>query len=329
MKKSYIWLPLLLLAATGCQQAAGEEEVKELTLAHNQPTDHPIHLSLNRFAELVEEKSDGELLIDIYPNGELGSEREVIENTQFGTVDISKVSASALEGFDPIYSIFSLPYMFESEESFKQVMADEEVTDEIYLNTTDIGFRGLTYYDAGVRNMYTKDRIIETADDMAGLKTRVQPSQTSVQMIEAIGGTPTPMSYGEVYTALQSGVIDAAENNETALVNSSHGEVAKHYFITEHAIVPDMLIMNDDTYSDLTEEEQQVIEEASEESTAYHEDVWAEMVEESVEIAKEEMGVTFYDMDKQSFIDAVQPLHQQFQEDPDTADIYARMKEES
>lgn len=329
MKKNYIWLLLLLLVTAGCQQAAGEEETKELTLAHNQPTDHPVHLSLTRFAELVDEKSDGELVIDVYPNGELGSEREVIENTQFGTVDIAKVSASALEGFDPIYSIFSLPYMFESQESFKQIMANEEITDEIYLNTTDIGFRGLTYYDAGVRNMYTKDRIIESAEDMAGLKTRVQPSRTSVQMIEAIGGTPTPMSYGEVYTALQSGVIDAAENNETALVNSSHGEVAKNYFFTEHAIVPDMLIMNDEMYSDLTEEEQQVIEEAAEESTEYHEELWAEMVEESVTIAEEEMGVTFYDIDKQTFIDAVQPLHEQFQENPDTADIYSRIKEES
>lgn len=327
MKK---WISLVtimaLIALTGCQSASGEEE-QNFTLAHNQPTDHPVHQSLERFAELVEEKSDGAISIKIYPNGELGSEREVIEATQTGAVDFSKVSGSALESFEPAYSVFSLPYLFESQESFKRVMNDESVTDDIYMESADKGFRGLTYYDAGVRNVYTKSRMIETSEDMSGLKTRVQPSQTSVQMIDAMGGTPTPMSYGEVYTALQSGVIDAAENNATALTNSNHGEVAKNYFYTEHAIVPDMLIANENIMEDLSDSELQIIEEAAQESTSYHEDLWNETVEEAKMTAEEEMNVEFHEVNKQSFIDEVQPLHEEFQNDPDTSEIYNKIKE--
>src|SRR5699024_3043829 len=146
----------------------------------------------------------------------------------------TKVSAAALESFRPEYSIFGVPYMFDSEEEFEEQMNDPEVANTIYRSSEDIGFVGLTYFDAGMRSIYTAEREIETAEDMAGLKVRVQPSATSVDMIETLGGTPTPMAYGEVYTALQSGIIGAAENNLTSLVSSGHGEVSDHWFYTEH-----------------------------------------------------------------------------------------------
>src|SRR5699024_8234267 len=169
---------------------------------------------------------------------------------------------------------------------------------------------------------------IENVDDMRGLRTRVQPSETSVQMIEAIGGMPTPMSYGEVYTALQSGMLDAAENNETALVNSNHGEVAKQYFYTEHAIVPDILIMNKQTYDLLDEEEREWLEEAAQESTEYHEGVWDEEVESSIQIAEDEMDVDFIEVDKSSFIESVQPLQEEFRTNEVTAEQFELIMEE-
>ncbi|GAB3065633.1 TRAP transporter substrate-binding protein [Virgibacillus ainsalahensis] len=325
VRKIYPLLLMMLLVACGGND--DRSEATELKLAHNQPQDHPIHESLMEFKRLVEEKSGGNLQINIYPNGQLGSEREVIELTQTGAVDLAKVSASALESFEPEYSIFSLPYVFEDYQEFKNAMNSDGVTNRLYLQTEDIGFRGLTYYSAGTRSLYTENQEVTDVSDMRGLKVRVQPSQTSVSMIEAFGGIPTSMAYGEVYTALQSGVIDAAENNETALVNNNHGEVAKYYMYTEHQIVPDMLIMNSNKFDGLSEEETRVIQEAAEESTVYHEDVWNKTIEENIDIAKEEMNVQFIEVDKTSFIESVQPLHEDFSENEKTKEIYDLMME--
>lgn len=311
---------LSLLA--GCAQTSSSEDTKEFILAHNQPTNHPIHESLVDFQRLLDEKSDGKLKLRIYANGQLGSEREVIEMTQTNAVQFTKVSASALESFSEAYSLFSMPYLFDSKEQFRDVMKMPEIQDAFYNKTEDNGFIGITYYDAGVRNMYTKDRILETNEDMHGLKTRVQPSKTSVQMIEALGGTPTPMGFGEVYTTLQSGLLDAAENNESALTDNKHGEVAKHYFYTEHAIVPDILIMNVEAYNQLSDEEQQWVREAAAESTALHEPRWDERMLESRQIAEEEMGVTFHKIDKSNFMEAVRPLQESFKENEATKEQY-------
>ncbi|WP_077620821.1 TRAP transporter substrate-binding protein [Bacillus sinesaloumensis] len=309
---------------SGCN--TGEAGVTEFKLAHNQTLDHPVHLSLVEFGRLVEEKSNNKMKVEIYANGQLGSEREVLELTQSGAVDVAKASASALEGFESDYSIFSLPYLFESYEEFEKKMNDENITNEIYYKTEDIGFIGLTYYNAGIRNLYTKNREVHTVADVAGLKTRVQPSQTSVNMIEAFGGLPTPMAYGEVYTALQSGVIDAAENNETALVGNNHGEVAKYYMYTGHQIVPDMLVMNAKRFNKLSADEKKIIQEAAKESTIYHEDVWMKAITEQTEIAKTKMGVQFIEVDKTSFISAVKPLHEAYAKDEETKDIYQLIK---
>ncbi len=317
----------MLLTLVGCQSAKEQSDTAELKLAHNLPLDHPVHLSLLEFGKLVKEKSGGEIKVKIFPNGQLGSEREVIELTQTGAVDLTKVSASALEGFASDYSIFSLPYMFEEYETFQRVMNNKKVTGNLYYQTEDSGFIGLTYFNAGLRNLYTKEREVNDVSDMNGLKVRVQPSQTSVQMIEHFGGIPTAMAYGEVYTALQSGVIDAAENNETALVGNNHGEVAKYYMYTGHQIVPDMLIMNAKRFNQFSEEEQQWIHEAAEEATLYHEDVWAKSIKDQTETAKDKMGVQFIEVDKSSFIKAVQPMHERFSTNPKTKDIYQLIQE--
>jgi tripartite ATP-independent transporter DctP family solute receptor len=317
----FVFVTALLLV--GCNNEAG---VKVIKLAHNQTLDHPVHLSLVEFGRLVEEKSNNKIQVEIYPNGQLGSEREVLELTQSGAVDVAKVSASALEGFESDYSIFSLPYVFEDYEEFEKKMNDKTITDQLYYKTEDIGIIALTYYNAGSRNLYTKDREVHTVEDVSGLKTRVQPSQTSVNMIEAFGGLPTPMAYGEVYTALQSGVIDAAENNETALVGNNHGEVAKYYMYTGHQIVPDMLIINAKRFNDLTDDEKDIIQEAAKESTLYHETVWGKTIKEQTETAKNKMGVHFIEVDKTSFIDAVKPLHEAYAKDEKTKDIYQLMK---
>ncbi|WP_084243788.1 TRAP transporter substrate-binding protein [Planomicrobium okeanokoites] len=317
---------MLLLAACGDDTASsssseGEAKDVSLRLAHNQGEDHPIHTSLEELAELTAEKSEESVEIGLFPNGQLGDERGVIELVKSGTLDMAKVSASALESFDSNYAIFSLPYVFQSEEHYFNVMDNSEAVQEIFQNTKDEGFFALGWYTGGQRSIYTADTKVETPADMNGMKIRVQESPTSIAMIEAMGGAPTPMSFGEVYTSLQQGVIDGAENNETGLTSNKHGEVAKAYTYTEHQYVPDVLIVSTSMWEGLSEEQQQAITDAAVESSESHKTVWADAIDQAITDA-EEMGVTFYEIDKQPFIDAATPLHETYQSENEDSKRY-------
>ncbi|MGD6801958.1 TRAP transporter substrate-binding protein [Rossellomorea vietnamensis] len=328
-----IALVLLLVVSSllGCSaKAVGEGQGEGpliMRLAHNQGENHPIHTSLSEFASLVEEKSEGRIDMKVYPGGQLGSEREAIELTQTGAIDFAKVSASTVENFSEEYSIFSLPYLFDGEDHFYKVM-NSSIAEELYDETRDIGFRGLTFYDSGTRHFYTKDTPILHPDDLQGLKIRVQPTPTTIEMIELMGGAPTPMPFGEVYTSLQQGVIDGTENNETALTDANHGEVAKEYSFSGHAIVPDILIINEKKWNELTKDQRNLIQEAAEESTVFHKEVWRKAVESAI-VKSKENGVTFHEVDKEPFAEAVQPLHEEFAAKESTADYYKEIREMS
>lgn len=310
-------LSLSLLAACSSGSGGNEksdadsEKAVSLRLAHNQPEDHPIHTSLMEFSKLTDENSEGNVKIEVFPNGQLGQERDVIELVKSGTLDMAKVSAGALEAFDENFTIFSLPYVFQSQEHYYNVMDNSEAVQEIFEGTRDDGFVGIGWYDSGQRSIYTTDKKVESPADMKGLKIRVQESPTSISMIEAMGGAPTPMSFGEVYTSLQQGVLNGAENNETALTNNKHGEVSKAYTYTEHQYVPDVLIISTKVLDKLSDDQLKAIQDAAKASSESHKDVWAEAVEKSIK-ESEEMGVTFYTIDKQAFIDAATPLHEEY-----------------
>jgi len=325
---SAFFLAGMLDIALSDYKVSAESKKKEIMLAHNQPTEHPVHKSLEIFKDRLEKESHGQIKVNIYPNGQLGSEREAIEMTQTNAIQMTKVSAGALESFSPTYSLFNMPYLFESQDSYRHVMQKQSVQDAFFKSTADKGFLGITYYDAGMRNLYTKDKKVETSKDLKGLKTRVQPSKTSVDLIKSLGGTPTPMDFGEVYTAMQSGVIDAGENNETALTSNNHGEVAKHYYYTEHAIVPDILIMNKETYDSFSKEQQQWLKDAAAYSTDKHETIWDNAIEDSKKTAKEQMGVKFHDVDKSSFKASSKPLQDEFKKNPDTKADYKLIEKE-
>lgn len=329
IKKLGITFALVLsLGLVGCTKSKVDDDVIFMRLAHNMAEDHPIHTSLAEFEKLVEEKSNGEINIEIYPNGILGSEREVIELTQTGAIDIAKVSTGALESFNKQYTAFGIPYVFDGLEHYYEVMDNREIMDELYESTSESGFMGLTYYDSGVRSLYTKNKPIMHPDDLKGLKIRVMQSPTAIRMIELLGGAATPMSFGEVYTGLQQGVIDGAESNETALTTNKHGEVAKDFSYNEHTIVPDLTIMNSKLYSSLSDDHKDIIKEAALESTEFHKVIW----NESIETAKKEaqaMGVNFHYPDKKPFQEAVMPLHEEFKQDPDVKSMYDKIRSKS
>ncbi|SFJ82208.1 tripartite ATP-independent transporter solute receptor, DctP family [Halobacillus dabanensis] len=317
---------LTMIAGCGLNAKAGDQVVLRFAYASNAP---PVKEAMAEFGRLLEEKTDGEVIVKYYPDSQLGGERELIELTQTGAVDITKVSGSALESFSDRYSIFGIPYLFDGEEHFYNVMENEEIMDPIYQSTSDLGFVGLTYYDSGQRSFYMKDGPVESPEDIKGKKIRVMQSETAIEMIELLGGSPTPMSSGEVYTSLQQGIIDGAENNEFVLVTAGHGEVAKYYSYDQHTRVPDIVVMNEATLNKLTPEQREAVHEAAEESTVYEKKVWKAAVEKEKQMAIEEHGVEFNEVDNTPFKEAVQPLHDEFKNNEEFKDLYKAIQEMS
>ena len=227
-------------------------------------------------------------------------------------MDIAKVSAGALEQFNPAYSIFSLPYLFQSTEHYFNTMNNSEAVQEIFQSTRKDGFIAIGWFDSGARSIYTtREGPAATPDDLHGLKIRTMNSPTSVEMINNMGGSATPMSSGEVYTSLQQGILDGAENNETVLVDDGHGEVCKSYTYTQHQYLPDIVIISVETWDAMTPEEQQLLVDSMKDAWQAHEDEWLKVVERN-KTGAEEMGVKFYEIDKTPFIEAVKPQQDAF-----------------
>jgi tripartite ATP-independent transporter DctP family solute receptor len=226
-----------------------------------------------------------------------------------------------LESFDDIYQIFSIPYLFSSTEVYHAVMENEELMNSIYESTRSSGFQTVTWLDAGTRNFYATTPI-NTPEDLKGKKIRVQPSPTNVKMMKAFGAAASPMNFGDVYTAIQQKVIDGAENNEFALTNNKHGEVAKYYTYNKHQMVPDMLIGNVKFLDSLSEEERKIFDEAAKECTRVEREEWEKQTEEAKQKAAD-MGVEFIYPDVEAFQQLVQPLHAELlEENPRLQPIY-------
>ena len=303
-----LFVTIVAVLLLGCR---GIQDVKVLKLAHVLDTGHPVHKGMEFMAQKLAEKSSGKMRIDIYPSGQLGAERELIELLQIGSLAITKVSASPMESFVPEMKIFSIPYVFRSEDHLWKVL-EGEIGKRILLAGQDYFLRGLCYYDAGSRSFYTKDIPIQSPAELAGLKIRVQKSQTSVKMIQALGGSATPISWGELYTALQQGVVDGAENNPPSFYLSKHYEVCKYYSLDEHTSVPDILLISTHVWEKLNSQQQVWLQEAVDESVAHQRQLWQESTANALaEVQK--AGVQVIRPDKNPFRDAVHSMHESYQ----------------
>lgn len=323
--KALLLAAITSLFAVGCNSSLSKDDVRVMRVAHNQGEEHPIHLALKEFEKIVEEKTNKAIDIQVYPNELLGGQREAVELTQTGAIDIAVGSISLLESFNKSYSVFNLPYLFDSKEHYHSVMNDEEIMNQIYESTRESGFVGLTWFDAGSRNMYTTDKPIMKPEDLKGKKIRVQQSQTNIRMMELLGGSATPMSFGEVYTALQQKVIDGAENNELALTNNKHGEVAKHYSYNQHAMIPDILIMNAKLLDSLSEEHRKIILDTVDEINKFEVNAWEDKVKEAVEQSKA-IGVKFYYPEIEPFKEKVLPLHEEMTQNKEVKALYDKIQ---
>ena len=314
-----------LTGLTGCASIKSERRI--IRISHAQSETHPEHLGLLKFKEYIEENLGDKYEVQIYPNELLGGAQKAIELTQTGAIDFVVAGTANLENFADVYEVFSMPYLFTSEEAYHEVMNDTDYMKQVYESTDAAGFRVLTWYNAGTRSFYAK-KPIYTPDDLKGLKLRVQQSPASVNMANAFGAAASPMSFGEVYTAIQQGVIDGAENNELALTNNKHGEVAKYYSYNKHQMVPDMLIGNLKFLEGLSDEEYEIFEEAALLSTEEEMKYWDEQVEAAKEIAQNEMGVEFIDVDVQAFKDKVADVQQEMLDaNPDIRELYDHIQE--
>lgn len=289
-------------AATSAQATA--ENPMVLTLAHGLSETHTVHIAMTEFAEKVEEGTDGRIQIRILPNGQLGSENENMEQLMAGVISMTKVSAPGLATYNEGYHTFGLPYIFDDTENFYHVMDSQPMRD-FFLSTADDGFVTLTYYTSGARSFYTINKPIRTPEDLKGLKIRVQDMKSQTDMLKALGGIPVAMSYGDVYTSLQTGIIDGTENNETALTTGKHGEICKVYSTDQHAMIPDVLVMSAKTWASISPEDQKVILDAAYASTESHKIAWDSAIEEAIQEASTQMNVEFVnDVDKDAFRNA-------------------------
>ncbi len=261
-------------------------------------------------SERLSEKSGGQMQMDIYPSGQLGAERELIELLQIGSLAMTKVSASPMESFVPEMKLFSIPYVFRSEDHLWQIL-EGKIGRDILLAGQDFRLRGLGYYDAGSRSFHTKENPVKSPEDLKGLKIRVMKSQTAVQMVQALGGSATPISWGELYTALQQGVVDGAENNPPSFYLSKHYEVCKYYALDEHTSVPDILLMSTVVWNSLTEQQQTWLQEAVDESVTYQRKVWKESSDRALaEVQK--AGVEVIYPEKAPFQESVKEMHESY-----------------
>jgi len=300
------------------------QEGKVLKLAHGLDIAHPVHKGMVYMAERVEKHSEGKLRIQIYPNAQLGAERELLELIQIGSLAITKVSAAVMENFSPNYKVLGLPYLFRNKEHAFKVF-DGPIGQSLLLEGEKFRLRGLCFYDAGSRSFYTIDRPIEEPSDLEGLKIRVMKSNTAVNMVNALGGSPTPISYGELYSALQQGVVDGAENNPPSFYSSRHYEICKYYSLDEHTAVPDVLIIGTETWKRLDEKEREWLTLAVKESVVYQREVWAQAVKESLE-AVAEAGVEIIHPDKSKFAEQVTEVYNNYKDNENIMELVKKIR---
>jgi tripartite ATP-independent transporter DctP family solute receptor len=306
---------------TGC---GADKKLTVIKLAHGLNPSHPVHQAMLFLSERVSEKSNGRMRIDIYPSEQLGSERECLELLQIGSIAMTKVSCSVLEGFVPAMSVLSLPYLFKNEEHRFKIL-EGEIGKQLLLKGEKYWLRGLCYYDAGNRSFYTKDKPVLSPSDLEGLKIRTQESQTSMKMVQALGGSPTPIAWGELYSALQQGVVDGAENNPPSFHLSRHYEVCRFYCLDEHTGVPDVLLISTKIWHGLSPELKELLQEAADESAVYQKKLWKDATQLALdEIQKS--GVKIYYPDKRLFIEKVKPIYEEYKSQPEIYQIIQRIK---
>lgn len=322
MKVQTIVFLTLVFLVTSCN---GISSTKSLKLAHGLDITHPVHQAIVFMADKVAKKSNGKLTLEIYPSQQLGTERQCLELLQIGSLAMTKVSTATLENFAPKLRALGLPYLFR-DRKHAYAFQESEIGRSLLLESEQFRLRGLAYFDAGFRSFYVKDGEINAPKDLVGKKIRVMESPTAMGLVKDLGGSPTPISFGEVYTALQQGIIDGAENNPPSFYTSRHYEVCKYYTLNEHNAVPDMLIIGTDIWERLTEEEKGWLQEAADEAAIEQRKLWQASEKFCLEEV-EKAGVIIIRPDKTPFMEQTKGVLESYKDtDPEMHEIIKKIQ---
>ncbi|WRH62308.1 MAG: TRAP transporter substrate-binding protein [Fuscovulum sp.] len=314
-----------LLATAALSTAAFAECEVTLKSSDTHPDGYPTVAAVQKLGEMVKERSNGRICIDVFHSAQLGEEKDTIEQTKFGVIDMNRVSMGPFNNLIEETKVVSLPFIFRGTDHMHRVM-DGPIGEEILAAFEPHGFIGLAYYDGGSRSFYNSKKPIDSIDDLSGMKVRVMQSDVFVDMMSALGANATPMPFGEVYSAIQTGVIDGAENNWPSFESSGHFEVAGYYTLNEHLIVPEVLVMSKVSWDKLTPEDQALIRQAAKDSVPINRELWAareKVSEEKVRAA----GVEIIDnIDKTPFIEAMVPVYEKHANTPKLQDLVTRIQ---
>ncbi len=297
-----------------------EGSAKVLRLAHGLDPNHPVHQGMVHLADRLAEISGGQMRIDIYPSGQLGSETESLEKLQSGTLAMTKTSSATLGSFVERMQAFSLPYIFRDHDHYWRVL-DGTIGQELLTGLVQrddgqaSGLMGVCFFDAGSRNYYARDRQVTAPDDLQGLKMRVMNDPMAIRMVDAMGGSATPIPWGELYTSLQQGVVDGAENNPPSFVSSAHYEVCKYFSFNEHTRIPDVLVISAVVWDRLSPQQQQWLTQAANEASVYQRGLWRRSSDEALAFMVEH-GVDVVYPDQTPFREAAAPLLESYADTP-------------
>lgn len=312
----------LALAPLGLAPAASAQTV--LRSADIHPDGYPTVEAVIYMGQLVKERTGGRLDIKVFNNASLGSEKDTIEQTRFGVIDMNRVNTAPFNNLVPQTQVLGLPFLFRSVDHMHKVV-DGPIGDEILAAFEPHGLVGLAFYDSGARSFYTTRKPIESAADLKGMKIRVQQSDLWIAMMKAFGANATPMPFGEVYSSLETGVVDGAENNWPSYESSRHFEVAKNYTLTEHSLAPEALVISKISWDKLSPEDQKIVRQAAKDSVVKMRELWSAR-EKASEDKVRAAGVNVITVDKEPFIAAMKPVYDSFVSDPKMKDLVARIQ---
>lgn len=314
-----------LLASAALSGAAFAECELTLKSSDTHPDGYPTVAAVQKMGEMLQERSGGRICIDVFHSAQLGEEKDTIEQTKFGVIDLNRVSMGPFNNEVEETKVVSLPYIFRSVDHMHRVM-DGEIGDEIAAAFEPHGFVALAYYDGGSRSFYNSKKPITSIDDLSGMKVRVMQSDVFVDMMAALGANATPMPYGEVYSAIQTGVIDGAENNWPSYESSGHFEVAGYYTLDEHLIVPEVLVMSKVSWDKLSPEDQALVRQAARDSMPVNRELWAAREKESEDKIRAAGAEIVDNIDKTPFIEAMVPVYEKHANTPKLQDLVTRIQ---
>lgn len=290
-----------------------------------QTENHPQTLAVKKMGEVFSELTDGRYRFEVYPNELLGPQRETLEQVQYGIIEMAVIGNPNISSFVDGFLTFEMPFVFDDQEHQQRFFESSAIVDDLFAQTEQYNFKIATYFTAGTRNMYA-NKPIRSVEDLKNMKIRTAESDTYAKMMKYLGGSATPMSMGEVFTAIQSGVVDGAENNEASYSNSKHYEIAPYYSYTKHLIVPDYLIVNDKLYNSLSPKDQEAFVEAAKIAAEYEYQLWEEDAQRCRENVIAGGATLVEDVDVDSLKEAIKPLHEELTQNPAIEEVYNAVK---